>query len=360
MNRKEFRDLLRRYLNDTCTIEERQLVDQLYDLIGEERPTLNLEGTPTLEFEAGLEEKMWAHIASKTFDGHAKEDIETTMGSQHTETKSVRLSRIWQVGIAASLLLLIAWGLDIFFQKDQNIAFVLENTDATTTKTYKLSDSTIVRLKGKSKLEITADFNQSTRTVYLKGEAFFEVTRNTDKPFFVLAGDVVTKVLGTSFLVKNTEGGKSVAVEVVSGKVSVYNKKIANKKEGEKGLEKNGVVLTPNLKVTYFKTEAHFVTSLVERPVLVQSEKNTTDNKSLDAPIKFHYVDTPVATVLKELEQAYGIQIVLANDKINACPLTANLTKQSLFEKLDLVCAILKASYEVQGTSILITGRGCE
>ena len=59
MNRKEFRDLLRRYLTDDCSAEERRLVDQLYDLIGEEMP-LNWDDTE------GVEEKMWAKIEAQT------------------------------------------------------------------------------------------------------------------------------------------------------------------------------------------------------------------------------------------------------------------------------------------------------
>ena len=148
-----------------------------------------------------------------------------------------------------------------------------------------------------------------------------------------------------------TEGVKVVEVEVETGKVSVF-KKEKNTKHG--ATSENGVVLTPNQKVTYLIDREDFVSGLVDKPIVVKELEKTI--KEAD----FKFDETPLSEVIKKLERAYGIQIVLANDKMNVCPVTANLTQQPLFGKLDLVCAILKSNYEVQGTRILVTGRGCE
>jgi transmembrane sensor len=189
--------------------------------------------------------------------------------------------------------------------------------------------------------------------VFLSGEAFFDITKNPERPFLVHAKDIVTRVLGTSFWVKNTEGGKNIAVEVVTGKVTVYKEKTRLKTPSES----DGVVLTPNLKVVYFIENEHFVTGLVEKPVLVKTEETTEKTPTIP---QFSFNDAPLSEVMHQLEAAYGIQIVLANDVLNNCPFTGDLTKQPLFTKLDLVCASLNAVYEVKGTSILISGKGCE
>ncbi len=66
----------------------------------------------------------------------------------------------------------------------------------------------------------------TNRDVYLSGEAFFEVTKNPDRPFRVFANEIVTKVLGTSFTVRSFENDTTIQVIVRTGKVTVYSQAI--------------------------------------------------------------------------------------------------------------------------------------
>jgi transmembrane sensor len=255
--------------------------------------------------------------------------------------------------IAASFLVIIALSIGFFIKNSSTYNKVsLENKDPNKLTIYTLADGSKVHLHGKSTLNLANDFNETNRIVYLTGEAFFDVAKNADKPFLIYTGDIVTKVLGTSFTIKspekegNTEGGK-VEVEVVSGKVSVF------KTQKDLLIEK-AVVLTPNQKVTYRIEKEDFIAGIVEKPIIVKEAMTRIHEAD------FRFEETPLSEVLKKLETAYGIQIVLSNDKMNTCPLTANLTNQPLFGKLDLICAILKANHDKEGTHILITGRGCE
>jgi len=97
-----------------------------------------------------------------------------------------------------------------------------------------LTDGSEVMLSPKSGLRYPSRFTQKARIVYLKGEAVFAVKRQT-KPFMVYTGEMVTKVLGTRFVVRAFDQDKKVTVQVLSGKVSVYreksNESITNKKE---------------------------------------------------------------------------------------------------------------------------------
>jgi len=68
-----------------------------------------------------------------------------------------------------------------------------------------LSDSTKVWLNAESQLKYPVVFSSDKRTVELTGEAFFEVTPNPDKPFYVISGEQSIKVLGTSFNVASYE-----------------------------------------------------------------------------------------------------------------------------------------------------------
>src|SRR5690606_40982760 len=77
-----------------------------------------------------------------------------------------------------------------------------------------LADGSKVTLYPGSEIRYTSDFNIFTREIHLKGEAYFEVASDKNKPFLVYANSVVTKVLGTSFLVKAKENETDVEVLV--------------------------------------------------------------------------------------------------------------------------------------------------
>lgn len=357
MNRKEFRDLLRRYLNDDCSVEERRLVDQLYDLIGDETP-VNWDDTDETSqfFREGVEEKMWAKIEAQTIGKIPA--IKPNYARKLIDKKSFSFS-VWRVAAAAVIVGVVAM---TWFMMGKNNSFTNILTTETASSRMKeiinhnidpmsvtLEDGSKIILKSGSRIRLPEHFTPTERVVFLTGEAFFDIAKNPERPFFVHAKDIVTRVLGTSFWVKNTEGSKNIGVEVITGKVTVYKEKTST----QKASENDGVVLTPNLKVTYFVEDEHFVTGLVEKPVLLKVAETQPQSPH------FNFYETALSTVINQLETAYGIQIVLANDALNSCPLTADLTKQPLYTKLDLICATLNASYEIKGTSILISGKGC-
>jgi transmembrane sensor len=369
MIRQEFNDLLRRYLNDQCTADERQLIDRLYDLIGNETPELDLSD------DAILEERMWSAIATQTIDN---QNIITEPELIYSRRPSKRYA--WA---AAAVLLLTAGSWWFFTQnlpkKQVEIAQMTDNWQEivnTTTKPMmvKTDDNSNISLQPNSRLRLPKTFaNASKREVILTGDAFFDIAKNPNAPFYVHANNLVTQVLGTSFWVKNTEGGKKVAVEVVSGKVSVFREHTAEKSKNTEGgkwsettsrtpsgkEETAGVVLTPNLKVTYFDQEAHFITGIVAQPILLKKE--TPEKVVVNADeVSFQFNDTPLSKIIESLEKGYGIHIEMAQEALRDCPLTANLTKQSLFSKLNLICSALNARYEIKGTTILISGQGCE
>ena len=62
-----------------------------------------------------------------------------------------------------------------------------------------LSDGTKVYLNAASELKYPVQFDSKKRQVHLSGEAYFEVAKDECRPFFVQAGDVRIRVLGTSF-----------------------------------------------------------------------------------------------------------------------------------------------------------------
>lgn len=83
----------------------------------------------------------------------------------------------------------------------------------------RLSDGTRVWVNENTQIEYPKDFASNERIVKLKGEAFFEVARDTKRPFIISSGNIKTTVLGTSFDVKAY--GEIAEVNVRTGKVKV-------------------------------------------------------------------------------------------------------------------------------------------
>lgn len=91
-------------------------------------------------------------------------------------------------------------------------------TDLAEIREVMLEDDTIVTLGAKS--QIGTEFTSTTRTVtLLAGEAFFEVTKDPYRPFFVSAQDTLVRVVGTKFDVKRS--ADIVHVSVLEGVVEV-------------------------------------------------------------------------------------------------------------------------------------------
>lgn len=105
-----------------------------------------------------------------------------------------------------------------------------------------LEDGTRIWLNSASLLQYPVSFAKDKREIYLEGEAYFEVKRDTARPFVVHAGAQEISVLGTSFGVTCYEGEIDDYTTLVSGKVKVKFERV----------DKN-FVLQPGMQVAYNK-----------------------------------------------------------------------------------------------------------
>lgn len=83
-----------------------------------------------------------------------------------------------------------------------------------------LEDGSVVTLNANTSLVYPEAFGDDERRVELKGEAFFDIERNEEKPFIIeLPQENYVKVLGTSFNIKANENDSLIEVYVHTGKV---------------------------------------------------------------------------------------------------------------------------------------------
>ncbi len=217
--------------------------------------------------------------------------------------------------------------------------------------TLALPDGSTIVLQPGSKVSYQKEFAGDKRVVYLSGEGFFEVTKNPDKPFFVYANTLVTKVLGTSFIVKARPDEDQVQVAVMTGRVSVFkNTSQVHSKDTKISKTENEIILKPNQKLVFLAKENQFARSLVEQPEVL---------KSATEQLTFTFKATPIEDVFGELEKAYGIEIVYDKELMKDCYLTGSFADEPLFEKLDLITRTISARYQQIDGQIVIFSNGC-
>lgn len=208
-----------------------------------------------------------------------------------------------------------------------------------------LSDGSRVELETNSRLKYPRRFQDDKREVHLEGGAFFDVEKNPKRPFLVFANGLVTRVLGTSFHIAAYQKDPDVTVAVKSGRVSVY----ADRRDPRQDPESKGIVLTPNQKAVFVRSEATIRKLLVETPTLLLPPAEMA---------RFVFDAAPAPLVFAALEKAYGIEVVYDEDVLKNCLLTINLTDENLFEKLEVICKVLDADYKLIDGQVIIYGKG--
>nr|WP_295921899.1 FecR family protein [uncultured Dyadobacter sp.] len=350
MNRSALLALLTRYETHACTPAERQLVEQWYELLGEPIEIPLSEAQWLL-----MEQKLWHRVQPQV------QEIDPEPGPL--------LRPLWRKvalissGIAAVIAIVIGlnWHTHLLpgWFGQQSLIGKVEQSDWTQylnetgkPREVRLPDGSVVVLSPRAQLAVHKAFNQKNRDVRLLGEAGFDVHRDPARPFFVYSGDIITKVLGTTFQVRAGDPGQPIQVTVQSGKVTVYRQEA---KDLTNVSPNRGVILTPNQKATYFPDSKQFVTSITEDPQPIISAAE----EKMPVP-SLVFEDEPIGEVIHQLEVIYGMEIELEQESLSQCPFTGNLTHQALYTKLELLCGTINGSYEMRGTKILVTGKGCQ
>lgn len=293
-----------------------------------------------------------------------KEDRQTIIQSKEISRPRRNTSFIWLGGMAAAAALVFL--VVIFFnrpakeetrheafnqtEKNKLSSTVIEKINSSDTiLVVMLPDQSKVELSARSTLNYTASTFNSKREVHLTGEAFFDVKKMPSTPFLVYTNNMVTKVLGTSFRVKEFPDDKKASVWVKTGRVSVYKQQnLSTADASSKKLD--GVIVIPNQQVVYDLATNQLTKNIIEKPVLLEKTEGDI----------FSFHSTPLQQVFATLERAYGIPVMYDESVVSSCSLSVNMGNETFYEKLDLICRAINASYESIDGSIFITSHGCK
>lgn len=148
---------------------------------------------------------------------------------------------------AAAVLLGIGISLSTLYLTNQENLSTVGNYKLVTSKGEKsylqLPDGTKVWLNSCTTLEYAENYGHSNRSIYLNGEAYFEVAKNKDLPFVVKANGIDVKALGTAFNISAYMEDSQLTTTLFNGKVAV-----------QPTLTKQEVLLEPNQVAVYDKS----------------------------------------------------------------------------------------------------------
>jgi transmembrane sensor len=249
--------------------------------------------------------------------------------------KSGRRFTDYLLRIAAAMV--VAVGLYLIYQQlirpTAIIDVVAENEIHETT----LPDQTAITLNENSTLTYPEKFDREKRMVELKGEAFFEVKRNVKKPFVIQVPDAVIEVLGTSFNVRALENEPEVTVTVRDGKVMLSDKE----------------------DIAYVVLEAHEKGILNRETGHIEKYISTDENEMFWKTRTLIFRDTQLSSVFATLEKVFNVKIIIENESVKSCHLTAKFQDQDIDEILANIAISFDLTVRKKNSSFEISGDGC-
>lgn len=249
---------------------------------------------------------------------------------------------------AASILIVMGIGFSIYqivrspkkvVEIAANMTFTETGAHPATVTLISLPDGSTAKLNANTKIEYPEHFTSRVRTVKLSGEAFFEVTKDSMRPFRIETANASVEVLGTSFNVSAYPGADKVEVNVETGKVKLSLNakgtsipKIAVLPAGNRGLLK------------------------VSAGEISQSE-NLSPNYAAWITRVMSFQRTPLAEVCLVIENTYHIKIRIENSQIGEIPYTANFANLNSDYIIEVLARTHHLKVKRNGDEIILARR---
>ena len=231
--------------------------------------------------------------------------------------------------VAASIIVLI-FGVLWFWNKSSLQETVLLSRTGET-KVFYLPDSSRVMLSGDSRLTYNAQFGKTNRELSLRGEAFFQVKRDTSKPFIVETSRMNVKVLGTRFNVNDYDDNEEVSTTLVNGSVEIVSgdQQVFRLVPGEQAYGKEN--------------------KLEKREVNVRLYTSWIDGK-------FLFNNTELEEIAQQISRWYDVEIFFSSENVKKVRFTGAIVK---FKPLDDLVRMIESTsqvrFSVKGKTIVIS-----
>lgn len=273
-------------------------------------------------------DKEWAFMKSRMDSIDDKKILPTTKPGYLLSNL-----RMTYAAVAAVVILAVFFGPELIRSLNS-----MEFTTGALAEQIYLPDSSKVSLNAYSGIVYPRKFSKAERKISFKGEAYFEVAHNPEKPFIVYTKEIQIEVLGTSFNVNAYEDMESIEVVVHTGKVAFRSLQ----KENEK------VIL-----------EAGNMGAFSKKDGKISSSLNTNINFLSWKTKKLVFVNEEFGEIIYTLGKVYQKEIVIVNEELNSCRVTTTFDQLSFDAALRILEATLGLELEEKESVIYIDGPGC-
>lgn len=334
--------LLARYMDGECTSQERKKIEKWTRADPENQEKLqqfqriwntSAQNSDLLQdlFDA---DEQWDELLVRLENENVRHDSTFQSSSIHSMTqKVVRVAAIFLVAGLIGVLAYQNW----YQPKPEVQEPVLREISTANAQraNLTLADGTEVMLNAGSTVKFPDQFEADVREVFLEGEAYFEVVRNTEKPFVVHSRGAVIKVLGTSFSVRSYPEDGQVRVVVREGRISLES-------ENTKSTQRTFVSAEQLGRYVLDEDEKKMETAQIDDMQLYLSWR--------EGYLKFR--EAPVSQVARELERRYGVEVTFSDDDIKEKSLTASLKSRSIKNVLDVITMSLDVEYRLDENNV--------
>ncbi|MDW3211123.1 MAG: FecR domain-containing protein [Reichenbachiella sp.] len=234
--------------------------------------------------------------------------------------------------VAAVITLIVGLGFIVFQYQNQSEQLIANTTEGEIKK-LELADGSIIWLNENSTFSYSKKMDQDKRVVRLDGQAYFDVAKDSERPFVILGEKATVEVLGTSFdLVSKATYAN---VNVTSGRVAF----------GSSSDEKVKVILEKGNQATFTGNK-------------LAKNDSFNDNASSWMTKDFMFKSAPLSQVAETLSEHFNVKIKV-DEAIKNCLITSSFEDKELDEILSTFEAIANIKNERNGKTIKLTGPGC-
>lgn len=256
-----------------------------------------------------------SETAWKRFNPEAVSESTPVLSVAHNQIK--RFTYKWLAAAAVVVIVSVCFFQGIFHKE------VTIRTAEHEHRKIVLPDGTEVHLNENTVMAYQeAGFKTSRKLKLLSGEAFFEVDHQEDNPFSIKAGEVEVKDIGTSFDLKVDQ--KQVVVVVNSGQVALNHKG-----------NNESVILSPKDKGVFDKVSKK-----------ITAGKNAALNYKSWHDQKLQFIESPLTDVARDIEAAFGNEVVFQDATLKDRKVTAYFEKQSADDIMHVVALTLQLKLE--------------
>ncbi len=293
--------LIEKFFRKECTPEE---VEKVLTWFSQQRATPMHENVLHAfwkEAEIDKDDPRFAHDPHELLGLIHEQMPQSDIAPSARNKKFKRLSDSWAYALRVAAIILFpflfTWLFLNFSQSKQTtepVAMATIETPAGTKRISVLPDGSKVMLNARSAITYDAGFDGHKREITLVGEAFFEVAKDSLRPFVVHAGNLSTTALGTSFNINYQQGSAETKVSLATGVVQIHTYKTAKMKETE---------LQPGEQLTYTTKDHAFHTDYFDTLETLGWKEGV-----------LYFKKASIEQVVQKIEDWYGVKITLAGN----------------------------------------------